>query len=104
MDKEIKAQWLKALRSGAYQQTRGRLKDLDGYCCLGVLCDILQPELWVEEEVGKFSMQNFVGVLPSDVRHKADIPGDGSTGKLMGMNDQDKLSFDEISDWIEENL
>jgi hypothetical protein len=50
---EVKQQWLDALRSGEYEQTRGRLRrgmpldpeDLDdgynaGYCCLGVLCDL----------------------------------------------------------------
>lgn len=104
MDKEIKAQWLEALRSGAYQQTRGHLKDLDGYCCLGVLCDIVQPDRWVEEEVGKFSMNYYTSCLPTEVRHKVDMPGDGTTGKLMGMNDASKLSFDEIADWIEEYL
>lgn len=53
MNAEVKALWLDALRSGEYQQTKGRLRrdnpidpeDLDdgynaGYCCLGVLCDL----------------------------------------------------------------
>jgi hypothetical protein len=50
---EVKQQWVDALRSGEYEQTKGRLRrgnpldpeDLDdgytpGYCCLGVLCDL----------------------------------------------------------------
>jgi hypothetical protein len=50
---EVKQQWLDALRSGEYEQTKGALRrgnpldpeDLDdgynaGYCCLGVLCDL----------------------------------------------------------------
>lgn len=39
MEPAIKKEWLEALRSGDYQQGRGRLKLLNGsYCCLGVLC------------------------------------------------------------------
>jgi hypothetical protein len=36
----VKAKWLKALRSGKYNQTKGQLKDETGYCCLGVLCEV----------------------------------------------------------------
>ena len=32
--------WVKALRSGKYQQARGVLYDGDGYCCLGVACAV----------------------------------------------------------------
>lgn len=40
MKPEIKEQWVAALRSGKYQQTRGYLRDSKGYCCLGVLTDL----------------------------------------------------------------
>jgi hypothetical protein len=40
MDAKVKALWLDALRSGEYEQAKGYLKTDDGYCCLGVLCDI----------------------------------------------------------------
>ena len=45
MDKKIKRRWLRALRSGKYTQCKGSLhiKD-DGFCCLGVLCDILRKD------------------------------------------------------------
>lgn len=34
-------EWLQALRSGDYKQTRRRLSDgAGGFCCLGVLCEI----------------------------------------------------------------
>lgn len=41
--KKIKRKWLKALRSGEYQQGMRRLASVNGqttYCCLGVLCDL----------------------------------------------------------------
>lgn len=47
MDKEIKAKWVEALRSGKYKQGRLALRPTeDSFCCLGVLCDIL-GEKWI---------------------------------------------------------
>ena len=40
MNKEVKKIWLDALKSGKYKQSKGRLRRGDGYCCLGVLCDL----------------------------------------------------------------
>ena len=34
--------WAAVLRSGAYPKTIRTLKNEDGYCCLGVLCEIQQ--------------------------------------------------------------
>jgi DNA-directed RNA polymerase subunit N (RpoN/RPB10) len=42
MDKELKAKWVAALRSGEYQQGYATLYDsgIDRYCCLGVLISV----------------------------------------------------------------
>ena len=46
--------WVKALRSGDYQQGKGNLckeDEISGdceYCCLGVACDILTEADWVK--------------------------------------------------------
>jgi hypothetical protein len=41
MKADIKAKWLKALRSGKYKQGKERLQTTAGrFCCLGVLCDL----------------------------------------------------------------
>lgn len=41
---EHRKEWVKALRSGKYEQAKGTLKQTDGgreqFCCLGVACDI----------------------------------------------------------------
>jgi hypothetical protein len=47
MNQEIKTQWVAALRSGQYKQTSGTLHRLrddgsEGYCCLGVLCELAE--------------------------------------------------------------
>lgn len=39
-------QWVKALRSGKYQQAIGRLRRDGGYCCLGVACDVSGLGWW----------------------------------------------------------
>lgn len=45
MNADVKTKWLAALRSGEYQQIDGSLhKDQQGFCCLGVLCDLYHKE------------------------------------------------------------
>ena len=44
MNDDVRALWIKALRSGEYKQTKECLNDGVGYCCLGVLCDIYQKQ------------------------------------------------------------
>lgn len=46
---------MEALRSGEYPQTQGRLRDGNGFCCLGVLVDLFLKENekeWIEGEFG----------------------------------------------------
>ena len=40
MNKEIKALWIEALRSGKYVQGMGFLNNNGKFCCLGVLCEL----------------------------------------------------------------
>jgi hypothetical protein len=50
---DILEEWCEALESGRYKQTREVLKDANGYCCLGVLCDIASKHGfggWHEDE------------------------------------------------------
>jgi hypothetical protein len=44
MNSQIKQQWVAALRSGKYSQDTGVLRSTQGYCCLGVLCDLYAQE------------------------------------------------------------
>lgn len=37
---EHRKQWIEALRSGRFSQTREKLRDENGYCCLGVVCEL----------------------------------------------------------------
>lgn len=112
MDSELKQKWLDALRSGQYEQGRGTMRTEDNkFCCLGVLCDLLDPGEW---EQGPFTNAYFfdgMRDLPSTrVKKRVGLlgllgPHDGVSpvSKLAGMNDSG-YSFTQIADWIEENL
>lgn len=114
MDKELKRKWIEALRSGKYQQGRQYLRCGNKFCCLGVLCDIVKPDSWIpstshDEPVYKFvsgEVKNSL-LLPWEIEK---MLGDWhrettmAVDTLMAMNDTRMNSFDEIADWIEENL
>lgn len=95
MDPELKAKWLEALRSGNYKQVRGQLALWGGFCCLGVL-----------NEIGGFGCLAEADYLHSLKDHQGlflAIPGE-TQRHLASKNDDWDWSFEEIADWIEENL
>lgn len=107
LTKAVKKRWINELRSDKYQQSTGSLKDKDGYCCLGVLCDIVDKKGWGRIQRGSY-------------RHHLDHSGDhidindttpalhalslGSREKLVKLNDDKNYSFKRIATWIEKNL
>ena len=112
MDAKLKNEWIKALRSGEYQQTRGALsnsveghldsKDATAFCCLGVGC-------LVKSKLDNIPVRNLFKNYGSIEALELDYPmregDDDSVGwKLVLMNDIKKLSFIEIADWIEKNV
>lgn len=120
MNPEIKADWLTALRSGAYKQGRGFLKYSAGdgarYCCLGVLCELAAKAGIIEgseddgDDVHRFQGQT--SYLPSEVAQWADIHYQGkiyrdSEGRvkvdLADLNDY-KMDFYDIAEVIEEEF
>lgn len=103
MNPEIKAQWLEALRSGKYKQGRGMLRTPENsFCCLGVLCDVVDPNKWKEIYLGEwvYGDRNEVAFLPNEIKRLAGID---DTVTLINMNDG-KASFKKIADYIENNL
>lgn len=56
MKPEIKEMWVKALRSGEYEQGMHQLVADNKYCCLGVLCDIARKCGVVELREGTSNM------------------------------------------------
>jgi hypothetical protein len=59
MNPEIKQKWVDALLSGKYDQGSEKLRSEQGYCCLGVLCDLYAQEQNQEWEFrGAFEEEN----------------------------------------------
>lgn len=120
MNPEVKKLWVDALESGEYAQTRSFLRGNDGFCCLGVLCDIYAKTTgigkWIETPLSKSKHLSFLGdgfkaetSLPPDVSDWADFTGlksyeyDGITTDLATFNDGSNarevpsLTFSEIA-------
>lgn len=109
MNQEIKAQWLQALRSGDYTQgvLRLRISAGDGqlrHCCLGVLCDVLDPEGWNVDEAGFHRHRKHFHRPHYDLECKAEIP-DAAVHELIAINDHDpSQGFGPVIEYIEEKL
>lgn len=105
MDAELKAKWVKALRSGEYQQAKDHLRRGGGFCCLGVLCEISGTGAWQERGgffdyiIGDWRASQY---LPPILRSQYRI-SDDQCDPLMSMNDKG-VPFEEIADYIEANL
>lgn len=103
MNAEIKAKWLDALRSGKYKQGTHTLQKNNCFCCLGVLCDIVEPEGWDEGVTDGMVLHDGVQDFPTDrFLEKVGLFAD-EAGTLAEMNDHGQ-SFAEIADYIEANL
>ena|SRR5258708_25128969 len=95
---ELKTRWVEALRSGKYKQGKNYLKNDDGtMCCMGVLCDIIDPAGW---SIGYrvFWHEEYECYPPHSI---IDIRNSNHLGI---MNDEDDMNFDQIADWIEKNF
>ena len=101
---EMKQKWIEALRSGVYQQGRGKLRwENNSYCCLGVLCDIVDPSGWSSEaEDQRYTHHDREGFPPYEVTDKVGLLCH-EIHNLALMND-DGVSFEEIANHIEELL
>lgn len=120
MNKKIKKEWVKRLRSGEYEQGTGRLCMNDRFCCLGVLCDMAEEEGLIEGlMVGERSSIDYISFhdgekdsnyLPYIVREWSELEAtnpivsdNGSYTFLAGLNDSGR-SFNDIATIIEEQL
>lgn len=102
MNEEMKVRWIEALRSGKYAQGKTNLRDAaDNFCCLGVLCDLYDPNHWEPSEYA-YRYSGHSAMLPENIHAAINLDFDaGDT--LMQMNDLGD-SFNEIADYIEKNL
>ena len=79
MNRKIALKWARALESGLYKQTEGTLRNPEGFCCLGVLCNLhaqAHPKIARRE----MDVDTYLGAdtnLPQEVMEWAGIDGDG---------------------------
>ena len=103
-------QWVEALESGKYKQGFIVLRHDDGYCCLGVACDISGLGEWVKElhsddyqYVIKQGDSAYVSLLGQEVMNWLGLTD--SLGAYFGISEEKSLSdfndngisFDEIA-------
>lgn len=98
MDADLKDRWLAALRSGTYAQGQGNLRDATGFCCLGVLCDLVDPDGWRSPDLSGAYYWHGCRLIPKEIALDVDY-----MMTLSGMNDSGS-SFSEIADEIEGTL
>lgn len=95
MKASVKRKWIAALRSGKYRQATDSLYDGSrGYCCLGVLCRIIDPKLKPRHLDG--GVPRDIGVDDGLTQNQRDV--------LINMNDLEGNSFKEIATWVKKHV
>ncbi len=86
-EKFMLVDWPEALESGEFEQTKGTLHDNQGYCCLGVACELLS-------RLRLLPRTHWEGqdLLPEKAARLLGISDEGgfSDTSLAGLNDNDK--------------
>ena len=113
MKREVMQMWVDALRSGKYRQTTLQLRDVDGYCCLGVLCDLHREKTGQ----GSWSPDGYYntgddtdGFIPTPAvaewaglkGRSPDVSLDVGRDLIAGLNDDDGYGFLELADIIQD--
>ena len=114
LPKDVKKRWLKALRSGKYKKTKGRLRFIDGnndasYCCLGVLCDVenvLPESSWQWNDFYPPQTESaFWTVLQQEIEtKKLTFPVRSFLANKNDGVDIKPWSFNKIANWIDKHL
>jgi hypothetical protein len=99
MNPIVKKKWLNALRSGKFKQGQGALKNSEGHCCLGVLCEITGNSKNRDMQIGyPMDRAGFGEPVKSFCGLSVDMQSE-----LATLND-DGINFSEIADVIEREV
>lgn len=100
MNQAIKERWLKALRSGEYEQAEGKLEDSQtgGFCCLGVLCTIAVKD----EVVERIPDSSNKGILYAGINGEgyAFLPEDVQYWSEISSPDGEQFTVKEVLDLL----
>lgn len=103
---EIKRQWVEALRSGKFIQCVGQLKCGNCYCAVGVLADIAKDSIgakWKEDDLHTTDGTGYRCILPFELRFEVELTYEHSE-HIVHMNDIRRCNFQQIADYIEQEL
>ena len=107
MANELKTKWIEALRSDEYSQGRGNLKVANcgpdepaDFCCLGVLCDLVDHDKWTEKADGYYLFEGKADYPPEKIMELVGLTMDDAK-QLAGFNDDDGYLFEDIADFLE---
>lgn len=108
MTPELKAKWLEALRSGKYIQGKHALRTLEnGFCCMGVACDLIDPQKWDSDVSPDGDGYNWgairTGYTDDALAVALGISKD-MAAELAHLNDNCGKTFAQIADHIEAKL
>lgn len=102
MNAELKAKWVAALRSGDYKQGIGGLRDThDSFCCLGVLCDIVDPGGWQDPVMSGADWVTHRGAQGFPDSLLEDVGVDRFFSRRLAKKNDGGITFDKIADLIE---
>lgn len=115
---KLARKWIKALRSGKYEQGNGHLLNKGKYCCLGVLCEISKDKFGLEVREdglgfsrGKNVYREYLPRVVKDFLNLGKFIPERSLDiqqYLANMNDGSfgisKEDFNGIAEWLEQNL
>lgn len=112
MNADVKREWTDALRSGEYQKARGYLRTNEGYCCLGVLCEVAVRHGIIAEAThsgpdncyARYGPDQDISTLPAEVVRFAELDNvnpvveapDGFVNNIGEL--KDRASLAEIND------
>lgn len=104
--KEVYNIWIKALRSGKYEQTDSMLispaihsEEADRFCCLGVLCDLAAKDGGEQWNIDGYGENRATAFLPTHMRRYIKMQV-SEQQRLVKMNDNGQ-SFESIASEIE---
>lgn len=87
--------WASALESGEYSQGRGRLKPPEGFCCLGVACDLFPGEgEWRPEGPAPAPYSYFL--MPTGEKYSTFMPPE--VAKMLGISENGEYILESLSE------
>lgn len=103
MKNELKKKWIEALLSNNYKKGTSRFRNLNNeFCCLGVLCDVVDKNSWREVSV-LYQWKGLAYYFDSLQLHTLGL-SEFDQSELMILNDTNNGNFINIAAWIEENI